>query len=276
MQARQAHNCFAIICNRVRMDSWKHNGIRVTFASTNVVANVFGVAMTRNSAYLTEKPAKWISYLRCSTASQGVSGLGLEAQQEAITRLVGDGDIIAAFVEVESGKRCDRPQLAAALAKCRETGARLAIGKLDRLARDVHFVAGLMKSDVTFVVADMPTADAFRLHIEAAVAEDEARKIGARTKAALAAAKARGVKLGGDRGRRFSPVEAARGNASKTAKARQYASSIAPVIADLRAQGVTSLKSIAAALNARAVATPRGAGQWQPTQVQRVLSALAQ
>jgi DNA invertase Pin-like site-specific DNA recombinase len=228
--------------------------------------------MSSQNAYL----GKWVSYLRVSTARQGESGLGLEAQQEAINRLIGAGEIIAAFVEVESGRNDSRPQLAAALAKCRETGARLAIGKLDRLARDVHFISGLMKSDVKFVAADMPEADPFRLHIEAAIAEEEARKISARTKAALAAAKARGVKLGGDRGRRFSPTEVARGNASRTAKARLHAASIAPVIADLRAQGATSLKSIAAELNARSIATPRGTGQWQPTQVQRVLSAIAQ
>ena len=93
----------------------------------------------------------WVIYLRVSTIRQGQSGLGLEAQQDAISRFVRDGHVIASFTEIESGKRCDRPQLAAALAKCRETGARLLIGKLDRLARDVHFISGLMKSDIKFV-----------------------------------------------------------------------------------------------------------------------------
>jgi len=228
--------------------------------------------MSARNAYL----GKWVSYLRVSTARQGESGLGLEAQQEAINRLIGAGQVIAAFVEVESGRNDARPQLAAALAKCRETGARLAIGKLDRLARDVHFISGLMKSDVKFTAADMPDADPFRLHIEAAIAEEEARKISARTKAALKAAKARGVKLGGDRGRRFSTDEAARGNAAKSAKARAFAASIVHIIDELRCEGVTSLKALAAALNARSIPTPRGIGHWQPTQVQRVLSALAQ
>lgn len=227
--------------------------------------------MPARNAYL----EKWVSYLRVSTARQGESGLGLEAQQEAINRLIGAGQVIAAFVEVESGKRCDRPQLAAALAKCRETGARLAIGKLDRLARDVHLIAGLMKSDVKFTAADMPDADPFRLHIEAAIAEEEARKISARTKAALQAAKARGVRLGGDRGRRFTSDEARKGNDAKTAKAQAFAASIASTLDTLRAEGITSLKGIASALNARSIPTPRASGVWQATQVQRVLASLS-
>ena len=147
----------------------------------------------------------WVIYKRVSTVRQGESGLGLEAQDAAIARLIGNCNIIATFTEIESGRRCDRPQLAAAIAKCRETNARPVIGKLDRLARDVHVIAGLMKSDVKFVTADMPDADPFRLHIEAAIAEEEARKISARTCAALAAAKARGVKLGGYRSRGQRP-----------------------------------------------------------------------
>lgn len=226
--------------------------------------------MSAKSAYL----PKWVSYLRVSTARQGESGLGLEAQQEAINRLVGAGQIIAAFVEVESG-RCDsRPQLAAALAKCRETGARLAIGKLDRLARDVHVISGLMKSDVKFVAADMPDADPFRLHIEAAIAEEEARKISARTKAALAAAKARGVQLGGDRGRRFTRDEAARGNAVRSVKANARAQAIAPAIAELRQQSVKTLRGLAEGLNRKGISAPRG-GEWRPTSVGRALKALA-
>ena len=100
----------------------------------------------------------WVIYLGVSTARQGQSGLGFEAQQDAISRFVRDGKVIASFTEIESGKRCDRPQLNAALAKCRETGAALLIGKLDRLARDVHFISGLMKSDLKFVACDMPDA----------------------------------------------------------------------------------------------------------------------
>jgi DNA invertase Pin-like site-specific DNA recombinase len=174
---------------------------------------------------------------------------------------------------MESGKRCDRPQLAAAIAKCRETKARLVIGKLDRLARDVHVIAGLMKSDVKFVAADMPDADPFRLHIEAAIAEEEARKISARTCAALAAAKARGVKLGGFRGRRFTKEEAARGNATRSSRATNHAKCIAPIIGELRAAGMLTLRKLASGLNARGITTPRG-GEWQATTVARVLHAL--
>lgn len=144
----------------------------------------------------------YIAYLRVSTDRQGKSGLGLEAQQEAVSLFArGDDAIIATLVEIESGRNSERPQLAAALRQCRQFGATLLIAKLDRLARDVAFVATLMKSDVRFIAADMPEADPFRLHIESAIAEEESRKISARTKAALAAAKARGVKLGGFRGR---------------------------------------------------------------------------
>lgn len=197
--------------------------------------------------------------------------LGIEAQREAVTRFAQHGCVLATYTEVESGRRSDRPELAKALAMCRETGARLLIGKLDRLARDVHFISGLMKSDVRFVAADMPDADPFRLHIEAAIGEEEARKISQRTRAALLAAKARGVKLGGFRGRHFTFEEAAFGNARKTAKSLARARVLAPVLSELTVSGRTSLRALAAALNDRGVPAPRG-GRWQATQVARVLA----
>ena len=140
--------------------------------------------------------ATFIAYLRVSTTRQGESGLGLDAQVAMITRHVGSGTLIKTFTEVESGKRCDRPQIAAALAMCKETGATLVVAKIDRLSRDLAFIANLMKAGVDFVACDMPHANRLTLHILAAVAEDEAVRISERTKAALAAAKARGVVLG--------------------------------------------------------------------------------
>jgi DNA invertase Pin-like site-specific DNA recombinase len=205
----------------------------------------------------------YIAYLRVSTTKQGHSGLGLEAQQEAVRRFLRPDDVLLeTVVEVESGRDCARPQLAAAMAACRSRGSKLLIAKLDRLARDVAFVAALMKSDVKFVACDMPDADPFRLHIEAAIAEEEARKISARTKAAMAVARERGVRFGGFRGRHLSDVERATGrtkaNAAKTAAARARATSLMPVIEEIKASGVSGWTAIAAALNERGVATVRG------------------
>lgn len=221
----------------------------------------------------------YVQYCRVSTDMQGKSGLGLDAQREAVRRFVAKGDkIVATFTEVESGKNNDRPQLAAAMAEARKRGAKLLIAKLDRLARDVHFVAGLMKSDVRFVAADMPDADPFRLHLEAAIAEEEARKISARTKAALAAAKARGVVLGGFRG--YVPTDAARAAglahsiAARVTRADQHASGVMAHIDEARAAGAASLRDIATALNEAGITTPRG-GAWSAVQVARVIERAA-
>ena len=158
---------------------------------------------------------RFVAYLRVSTDKQGRSGLGLEAQRAAVAAHVDGtrGQIVSEFVEVESGRRKDRPQLAAALDACRALRAILVIAKLDRLARNVAFVSNLMESGVEFVAADMPTVNRLTIHILAAVAEEEARMISARTKAALAAAKARGVRLGNPQLLARDPVLAARTNA---------------------------------------------------------------
>jgi DNA invertase Pin-like site-specific DNA recombinase len=157
----------------------------------------------------------FVAYYRVSTERQGRSGLGLEAQQKAVRDHLNGGDwkLVGEFTEVESGKRSDRPKLAEALKACRVRGATLIIAKLDRLARNVHFVSGLMESGVEFTAVDFPQANRLAVHILAAVAEHEAKMISERTKAALAAAKARGVKLGGFRK-----------NAKLTVKARQAGS----------------------------------------------------
>jgi DNA invertase Pin-like site-specific DNA recombinase len=145
---------------------------------------------------------KFIAYYRVSTARQGASGLGLEAQQEAVSQFLkgGSWELIGTFTEVETGKGADalarRPQLKAALDACRKQGATLVIAKLDRLARNVHFVSGLMESKVKFVACDMPEANELTIHIMAAFAEHEAKRISQRTKDALAIARARGVRLG--------------------------------------------------------------------------------
>ena len=140
----------------------------------------------------------WRRECRVSTAKQGTSGLGLEAQQEAARVFVRESDVIVAhYIEVESGRNCARPQLAAALADCRRRRAKLLIAKIDRLSRNVKFIASLMESDVQIIACDMPNADRFTWHVLAACAEQETRASSQRTRAALSAARARGVKLGG-------------------------------------------------------------------------------
>jgi DNA invertase Pin-like site-specific DNA recombinase len=201
----------------------------------------------------------------------------LGSEQKAVRDHLNGGNwrIVAEFTEVESGKRSDRPQLAAALAACRLRGAKLIIAKLDRLARNVHFVSGLMESGVDFVAADFPQANRLTVHILAAVAEHEAKMISERTKVALAAAKRRGVKLGGRRRTRLTDDARAMGRAVIAGRARQQAAGgFAPTIEELQAAGVTSLRAIAEALNERGIPTARGVGEWKAGQVRRVLARL--
>ncbi len=222
------------------------------------------------------KKIKYVAYYRVSTQRQGRSGLGLEAQRQAVLDFLnGNGfEIAGEYTEVESGKRDDnRPELAKALAACRLHGATLVIAKLDRLARNVAFIASLMDSGVDFTAVDFPHANRLTVHILAAVAEHEREMISQRTKAALAAARARGVKLG--RPGNFTPegrlLGSRRGNEARSAKAAARARDLAPVIDEMHAAGTTSLHGMAAALNDRDVPAPRG-GRWQASQVRRVLA----
>jgi len=218
--------------------------------------------------------SKFVAYYRVSTDRQGRSGLGLEAQQEAVRSYLNGSSwqLVAEVVEVESGKRADRPKLAEALKLCRLHGATLVIAKLDRLARNVAFVSNLMESGVDFTAVDFPQANRLTVHILAAVAEHEAAMISQRTKAALAAAKARGKKLGGDRGN--IAALSARGNHASAVirgqRAAKRAGDLAPIIREVQAAGAASLRQVAAELTRRGFTTARG-GQWSAVQVKRVM-----
>ena len=219
---------------------------------------------------------KFISYLRVSTARQGASGLGLEAQRETVGRYLNGGrwSLVQEVMEIESGKRNDRPAIAEALRLCRLHKATLVIAKLDRLARNVHFISSLMESGVDFVACDFPEANRLTVHILAAVAEHEAVMISARTKAALAAAKARGVALGGQRGcvermARMAAVGTTRSTEVRREIAATRRADLLPFISELKASGRTSLRDIAKGLNASGLTTARG-GKWSATQVMRL------
>ena len=218
---------------------------------------------------------KFVSYLRVSTQRQGHSGLGLEAQRESINQYLNGGSwkLIAEMVEVESGKRSDnRPKLAEALSLCRIHNATLLVARLDRLARNVRFISTLMESGVKFQAVDMPDVNEMVIHILASVAQGEAKAISERTKAALAAAQARGVKLGGTRWDVASVAK--KGNEASIMKrmmdAAKRAADLLPVIHAIQSGGTTTLRQIADELNRREIPTPRGKS-WTPMQVSRVL-----
>jgi DNA invertase Pin-like site-specific DNA recombinase len=221
---------------------------------------------------------KLIAYLRVSTAKQGHSGLGLEAQRTAIEAHAErvKGKIVQSFTEVESGKLNHRPQLAKALHLAKVTGATLVIAKLDRLSRNAAFLLTLKESGVKFVAADLPDANELTVGIMALVAQQEREAISRRTCEALAAAKRRGVKLGNPNGARA--LRRARvGNAASLkaiqAKADAHAVNLRPVVEALRTEGVASLGAIAEQLNERGMLTPRG-GRWHKSSVRNLLARL--
>jgi Resolvase, N terminal domain len=216
---------------------------------------------------------KFVGYLRVSTEKQGQSGLGLEAQRKAIEDYLNGGrwELLAEYVEIESGKRSDRPELAKAIAHSKATGATLVIAKLDRLSRNVAFISNLMESDAEFIAADMPMANRLTVHVLAAVAEHEREMISQRTTAALAAAKARGVKLGNPNGARaLRGLGNAHAVAAVKAGADAQTNRVLPVIGAIRSEGTTSLHGIAEELNRRGILTARGGG-WYATTVKNLL-----
>ena len=216
-----------------------------------------------------------VAYYRVSTDKQGRSGLGLEAQRAAVKAFL-DGKgwpPLAEFVEVESGRKADRPELAKALEACRLYRATLVIAKLDRLSRNASFLLSLRDAGVEFVACDMPEANRLTVGIMALMAEHEAEMVSKRTKDALAAAKVRGQHLGGFRG--YVPSETDRAQAAKARAetARERAGQVLPLVQEIQAAGITSLAGIARELSKRGVPTPRGTGTWQAVQVARVLAS---
>jgi len=221
--------------------------------------------------------AKFVSYLRVSTDRQGRSGLGLEAQRKAVADYLNGGnwELIAEFVEVETGKRDDRPKLREALHRAKVTGATLVIAKLDRLSRNLAFIAALQDSGAKFVAADMPEANETMIQFMAVIAQHERKMISTRTKAALAAARARGKRLGNPNLVALQAVGAGKpgwtaGADSNRASADRFARDVLPVVEAIRADGITSLEGIANALNSRGILTARG-GRWYATTVRNLL-----
>jgi DNA invertase Pin-like site-specific DNA recombinase len=239
---------------------------------------------------------KFVCYFRVSTGRQGKSGLGLDAQRAAVTAYLNGGNwqIVDEYTEVESGRRSDRPALDKALAAARLHRASLVVSKVDRLTRSVAFLSRLLEAGVDVRFADLPQIEGatgrFLLQQMVAVAELEAGMISARTKAALVAAKKRGKKLGGRRRKitgtdaKGKPIYGDVANGSATARANgtaalqqradARAADIAPTIAALQAGGATSLRAIAAGLNAQGIPTARGQGEWSAVQVARVLERI--
>jgi DNA invertase Pin-like site-specific DNA recombinase len=219
-------------------------------------------------------PQGYVAYYRVSTARQGGSGLGIEAQRHAVARHCKDGAATAEFIEVESGRRNNRPELDRALATARVHRVPLIVAKVDRLTRSVAFLSRLLEAGVDVRFADLPAIEGptgrFMLQQMAAVAELEAGMISSRTKAALAVARARGKKLGGNRGAKLSDASREAGRASQVARCAARASDLGPTIAEIRQGGVTSLRGIARALTERGIPTPRGHAGWTPVQVKRL------
>lgn len=215
----------------------------------------------------------YVAYYRVSTQKQGQSGLGLEAQKSSVLSYLNGGswELLQEFTEVETGKGADalekRPQLRAAVEACKKQKATLIIAKLDRLARNVHFISGLLETGIDFVCADMPQANKVMLQMYSVMAEWERDQISARTKAALAAAKARGVVLGA-----AGPANLKPNIEQRQQEATAFAERLRGVVEGMKARGV-SVRGIADELNALGIKAARG-GQWNATQVQRLLAKL--
>lgn len=212
---------------------------------------------------------RFVAYYRVSTHEQGRSGLGLEAQQQAVLRFLNGGkwELLAEFTEIESGRRNDRPQLSKAIERCRLTGATLVIAKLDRLGRNAAFLLSLRDAGVRFVAADMPTANELTIGIMACVAQAEREMISMRTRDALAAARARGVSLGSPKG--FCGRTYRGGGQAAKERAEGFAARLLPTLQDMKARGL-SLNAMARELAGLGVKTPRG-GAWTATAVRNAL-----
>lgn len=211
---------------------------------------------------------KYVAYYRVSTAKQGHSGLGLDSQRQLVSSY--QADIIGEFTEIESGKIDNRPQLEFALEQCRRHGAAILIAKIDRLSRDAAFLLTLRKAGVDIVAADMPHAGTLEFGVRAVVAQHEREEISKRTKQALQAAKARGVVLGCP----TPKIGAVAGVKVIKANADSYAERVGPIVRDILATGASTIRDIAAALQARSVTTPRGNMTWGTTQVSNLLKRL--
>jgi DNA invertase Pin-like site-specific DNA recombinase len=224
------------------------------------------------------KALRYVSYLRVSTSKQGVDGLGIEAQRETVRsyleRVNHGAQLLEEIVEVESGRKSNRPQLHKAISRCNLAGAKLIIAKLDRLSRDVHFLTGLEKAGVDFIACDLPSANKLSVHIMAVVAQHEAERISERTKDALKAAKARGEKLGNPNGAKHL---AGRGNREAVqeikAKAARNANKLQCELVEIRASGILTFAGIAAKLNERGILTPNNKS-WHPNSVRRLMQRL--
>lgn len=229
--------------------------------------------------YLEAMIRKFLVYLRVSTAKQGTTktgalGLGLEAQRAAVGNFVrsmnGQGEIIKEFIEIESGKKADRPVLADAIRDAKANGFTILVAKLDRLSRDLHFITTLQNSKVDFVAADNPHATPFLIHILVAVAEHERNMISSRTKAALEAARSRGVKFGNPRYEEAIPKAVEAWKQLATERNNELRKVVQETI---KKTGLTKLADIAEALNLRGIKTPRGCA-FSPTHIHRLLKAV--